>query len=279
MEVSKYKEYVLATGLVIITSFTWLASSCSPSTTNPVTVELPKKDNTTTDKSTTLAPSESPIITLPPTTAETAPPSNLVLTPSSPTVAPPPSTITPSVYDVDINTYSIAVTGMVNRPLSLSYEQIISYAAVTQTVEIVCPDTEDEFHDWTGVSVSTLLKEAGLVPGSSEVVFTGLDGFYVQLPVEFVLQDGIFLAYQMDGQILSRDRGYPVRLVVKGSLGAKWLRWVTKIEVKPALVSFSNYSAIIRNLRSNIPTAGNKLCSCLLVRVGGLSKPVTPKPL
>ena len=117
------------------------------------------------------------------------------------------------------------------------------------------------------MSLSTLLKEAGLATGASEVVFTGVDGYFVQLPLATVLEGDVFLAYKMNGQTLSPDRGYPLRLVVGKSQGADWLRWVTKIEVKTALVSFKNSAATIQKLSSNIPASGNKLCSCLLAAV------------
>jgi DMSO/TMAO reductase YedYZ molybdopterin-dependent catalytic subunit len=111
------------------------------------------------------------------------------------------------------------------------------------------------------------------------VVFTGADGYYKQLPLEYVLQYGIFLAYQMNGQPLTRDRGFPLRLVVPGNAGAYWPRWIVKIEVKPALTTFSNSGGIIRQLSRNIPVAGNRLCACLLVKANDLTTPASQKPL
>ena len=261
---SKCKNIVIGIGLAVATSIIWLVSACSrPVTTStsveptnidtpaletnpPTTTEPPALNNPT--------PEESPITT---TSPQTLPTTSGPVTTESP--------ITSSAVDnVDITSFRLNINGLVNTPAALSYEQIEAYPAITQNTEIVCPDVEDEWDEWTGVPVSTLLKEAGLEPGASEVVFTGLDGYHIQLPLESVLQDGVFLAYKMNGETLTKERGYPLRLVVQGSLGNDWMRWVTKIEVKPALVSFSNSAAIIKNLDSNIPTAGNKLCSCLL---------------
>jgi DMSO/TMAO reductase YedYZ molybdopterin-dependent catalytic subunit len=166
---------------------------------------------------------------------------------------------------VDINTYTLTVNGAVDTSLSLSYAQILAYPSVTQDARIICPGEEDETDQWTGVPLSTLLNAAGLSPEADEVVFTGLDGYYVQLPLASVLDSSVFLAYQMNGQTLPWERGYPLRLVVtKNLIGSNWPRWVTSIEVKSSLVSFSNSSAIIQNARSNIPTSGNKTCSCFL---------------
>ena len=268
---AKLKEVVLGIGLVFITSLSWLVTSCSQTVTSSVSIVVPGDDNSTPVTSSTTteltAPSNSTPAEMP--TIKTLP---IASAPSVPAETP---TTTSSVYDVNINSYSLDITGTVNNPSFLSYTQILAYPAVTEKVEIVCPDEEDETDDWTGVPVSTLLKEAGLTSAASEVIFTGIDGYHIELPLEFVLRDGVFLAYQMNGQTLSRDRGYPLRLVVKGNIGAYWMRWVTKIEVKSALVSFSNSSAVVRNLRSNIPTAGSRLCACLLVSIRGLSKSLT----
>jgi DMSO/TMAO reductase YedYZ molybdopterin-dependent catalytic subunit len=266
---SGYKKFAAGIWLVVISCGSWFISSCSQPVTTTVSIKPPDADNPvpettpstnpSTNQSTTAklpavtktTPTETPTTTTPPPTADD----------STPTGSPP---VTSSVLNIDIASYSLNIKGLVNTPFSLSYAQIQSYPVVTQNVEVICPDTEDEWDEWTGVPVAALLKQAGLMPGASEVVFTGLDGYYTQLPLETALQDGVFLAYKMNGETLLPDRGYPLRLVVKGSLGNYWMRWVTKIEVKPALVSFTNSAAVIQGLGSNTPTAGNKLCSCIL---------------
>ncbi len=230
---SKCKELFVGFGLVVITFFMWLVSSCSQPLRNSSSIE--------------------------PTTV------------GNPIAAESPKSIS-SVLDININSYRLTINGTVNYPLSLSYEQIQAYAAVTKNVEIICPDIEDQTDEWTGVPVSTLLTQAGVTPGASEVVFTGADGYLVQLPLESVLQDGVFLAYTVNSQKLPQDRGYPLRLVVSGSLGSEWVGVVTNIEVKPASVSFINPSTIIRSSSGNISISGRKLCSCLFLALRGPSK-------
>ena len=120
--------------------------------------------------------------------------------------------------------------------------------------------------------VSALLAEADLMPVPSEVVFTGVDGYSIELPLDSVQQSEAFLAYLVDGQTLTQWRGYPLRLVLSGSQGASWVEWITNIEVKPTLASFSNPSIIIKSLRGNMSVSGRKLCSCLFLNISGPSK-------
>jgi Sulfite oxidase and related enzymes len=282
-EMVKCKKLFIGCGLAVITCVMWLVSACTQFGANSVPSQPIKTSNstitssTTTTETPTLSKSTmvvSPTTTTPSSTVTNSPPTPTPTTPAeTPTTTTEPpavdnstqTTTTTPFYDVDINSYTLTLNGAVSTSLSLSYSQILAYPAVTQTARIICPGEEDETDQWTGVPLSTLLNAAGLSPEASEVVFTGLDGYYVKLPLASVLDSGVFLAYQMNGQTLTWERGYPLRLVVtKNLVGSNWPRWVTSIEVKSNLASFSNSSAIFQNARSNIPISGNKTCSCFL---------------
>ena len=79
--------------------------------------------------------------------------------------------------------------------------------------------------------MSTLLTEAGIKAGATKVNFQSSDGFQNSLPLEVVQQEGVFLAYKVDGQVLPAKHGYTLRLVAKGIYGDHWVKWVTHIEV------------------------------------------------
>lgn len=268
---SKCKEFISGAGVAVIASFMWLVSSCSRPVPSSVLIESPNTGNSTSVKSSpTIAqpsvlrnpPPAKSSVTTGPTTADNS------KTAESPTVTPGTS----SVFDVDINSYRLVINGLVNTPLSISYKQIQSYPTVTEKLELVCPGVEDQTEEWTGVPVSTLLAEADLRPGASEVVFTGVDGYSIELPLDSVQQSGAFLAYLVDGQTLTQWRGYPLRLVLGGSQGASWVEWITNIEIKPTSASLANPSIIIQSLRGNMAVSGRKLCSCLFLSISGPSK-------
>jgi DMSO/TMAO reductase YedYZ molybdopterin-dependent catalytic subunit len=268
---AKCKDLIVGCGLAVAASFIWLVSSCTEPIPELVPNQPPKvaKVAVVSSATATEPPTLSSAATAQVPTTATQAPSTVNTTPvetqaTTPTVVITPTPTTTPITPSNIGNYLLDIDGLVNNPLSLSYAQIQAYPSVTQTAEIYCPDVEDEVDQWTGVLVSTLLNEAGVTPGASEVVFRGVDGFYSQLPLQYVLKSEVFLAYQINGQTLSQDRGYPLRLVVVGSQGTSWLRWVTKIEVKSALVFFSDPYAIIPKLSVNIPPSGSKLCLCLL---------------
>jgi DMSO/TMAO reductase YedYZ molybdopterin-dependent catalytic subunit len=279
----KYKNLVVGFGVGIITTVMWLVSACTQLVSSTVPNQAPKVVNSSvTNSTTTTEPSTlskaTTIITTPATTQSSAVTTSApTLTPTTPsesatTTTKPPTidnstqtTTTTPFYDVDINSYTLTINGAVNASLSLSYAQILAYPPTTQTGRIICPGEEDETDQWTGVPLSTILNAAGVLPGATEVVITGLDGYYTQLPLATVMDSSAFLAYQIDGQNLTWERGYPLRLILsKSFVGANMPRWISSIEVKSSLASYSNPSATIQNARSNIPTSGSKLCSCFL---------------
>jgi DMSO/TMAO reductase YedYZ molybdopterin-dependent catalytic subunit len=140
--------------------------------------------------------------------------------------------ITGIAQDVDIATYRLKVDGLVSTPLSLTYDQVQQYPAVTETVLLVCPDAFWDNATWTGVPVKALLSEAGVQPGASKVAFRDFSGYSHELDMDTVKQEGVFLAYKVNGEVLPKVQGFPLRLVVKGEYGFAWVKWIGRIEVK-----------------------------------------------
>ena len=132
---------------------------------------------------------------------------------------------------VDVSQYRLTVTGLVNNPLSLTYETILSYPSVTATVLLICPGSFADNAEWTGVSVTTLLAEAGINPQATQITFYALDKYQRTLSLKEVQGEVVFLAYTVDNQILPIEHGYPLRLVVKGEYGSNWVKWVEGIVV------------------------------------------------
>jgi sulfoxide reductase catalytic subunit YedY len=132
---------------------------------------------------------------------------------------------------VDIASYRLTVDGLVDMPFTLTYGEIMLFPTVTQVVLLVCPNFFADNAEWTGVLVSTLLAEAGVMPQAKKVTFYALDGYQRTLSLEEAQSDDVFLAYMVDGQVLPLKHGYPLRLVVKGVFGDRWVKWVDHIKI------------------------------------------------
>jgi sulfoxide reductase catalytic subunit YedY len=147
--------------------------------------------------------------------------------------------------EVDIETYRLEVEGLVDSPLSLTYEDILAYPTVTEVVLLVCPGAFNDNAEWTGVPVWRLLEEAGIKSEVTEVVFraieapsstpysAGSESYSSTIPIgEVAANDSIFLAYTVNGEILPLEHGYPLRLVAKDRYGYDWVKWVERVVVK-----------------------------------------------
>lgn len=140
--------------------------------------------------------------------------------------------ITGTTQDVDIASYNLTVDGLVDHPLALSYEELLQFTPVTRVVLLICPGAFVDNAQWTGVPVKTVLAKAGIQPEASQIFFHSTDGYDNALSLQDAQKDGVFLAYEVNGQTLPKEHGYPLRLVIEGQYGGKWVKWVNRIEVK-----------------------------------------------
>jgi len=134
--------------------------------------------------------------------------------------------------EIDIAEYRLTVDGLVERPLALSYDQVLAYPTVTKVVLLICPGFFEDNAEWTGVPVATLLAEAGVKPEAVEVKFRDFGNYTKTLSLEVAQQEGVFLAHSVNGEVLPLDHGYPLRLVAEGRYGSDWVKWVKHIEVR-----------------------------------------------
>jgi DMSO/TMAO reductase YedYZ molybdopterin-dependent catalytic subunit len=135
--------------------------------------------------------------------------------------------------EYDIETYRLVVDGLVEKPLSLSYDEVLGFPQVTETVLLICPGVFWDNAEWTGTPLSLILEEAGVLPGASRVEIVGAGNYRKTFSLEESTADGVFLAYEVNGQTLPPDHGYPFRLVVRHRYGSNWVKWVERIGVLP----------------------------------------------
>ena len=160
---------------------------------------------------------------------------------------------------VNCSDWSLPITGDVNNPLDLSYEDLLNLPSHEIVSLMECagnsrstmqPPAEGVQWDnggvsvsqWRGVSVKTVLEQASLKSVATDVLFEGLDSgteshangklvYAMSVPVEKLLDPDTILAYEMNGEPLPKDHGYPIRLLVPSWYGMASVKWLAKITV------------------------------------------------
>ncbi|MBU6996023.1 MAG: molybdopterin-dependent oxidoreductase [Theionarchaea archaeon] len=135
------------------------------------------------------------------------------------------------IPDIDSTGWVLEVTGLVETQLALTYEEVLQVPSVTQVTHLYCMPGYEGTGKWTGVPLRSVLEKAGYSEQAGAVVIYAADDFYTSISLEKALQEGTILAYQMNGVVLPREHGYPLRLVLPDEVGSKWVKWIVRIEV------------------------------------------------
>lgn len=139
----------------------------------------------------------------------------------------------------DLDTWRLRVTGMVDRELELTYDELVAMPLVEQYVTIACVSNEvggDLVGNalWRGVPLKALLGQAGVDPAATQIVGRAVDDFTVGFPTGYALADDreALVAVGMNGEALPVDHGFPARLIVPGLFGyVSATKWLTEIEL------------------------------------------------
>jgi DMSO/TMAO reductase YedYZ molybdopterin-dependent catalytic subunit len=143
-----------------------------------------------------------------------------------------------TVPQVPTEGYELRVTGMVDRELRLSFDDLLARDVVEHDITLTCVSNTIGGElvgnaRWTGVRLDELLAEAGVDPAATQVVGRSIDGYTCGFPVE-AATDGrnALVAFGMNGEPLPLQHGFPVRLIVPGLYGyISATKWLTEIEI------------------------------------------------
>ncbi len=172
-------------------------------------------------------------------------------------------TITPSdlhferhhagVPDIGVGSHELLVHGMVERPMVFRMEDLKRYPRVSRICFVECSGNGGGAYsrdrmpteitaqqldgllstsEWTGVMLSTILREVGVRPGASWLLAEGADAAVMarSVPLEKAMDDAM-LAYGQNGEAIRPEQGYPVRLLLPGWEGNAQVKWLRRIEI------------------------------------------------
>jgi sulfite oxidase len=163
---------------------------------------------------------------------------------------------------VEAASYRLRVDGLVERPLSLTLDDLrAGYATTELDAVLACAGNRrtelarvSDFPGelmwdagaigcarWAGVSLGDVLAAAGVQAGAAHVAFTGLDRargagegneFGASIPLDKALRGEVLLAHEMNGEQLLPLHGFPLRAVVPGYVGARSVKWLSSVTVQ-----------------------------------------------
>jgi DMSO/TMAO reductase YedYZ molybdopterin-dependent catalytic subunit len=133
---------------------------------------------------------------------------------------------------IDVRTYGLTVTGLVEDQLNLTYEELLAQLpAYSQVAYMPCVEGWGFYAKWTGFRVIDLLDLAKLKTNATYVVFHSSDGYSTGLPLEYLVDRKVLMAFGINDLTLPPERGFPFQLVAVDKYGYKWAKWITRIEV------------------------------------------------
>ena len=133
---------------------------------------------------------------------------------------------------INQTTYRLNITGKVSTPLQLTCSDVLSnYQNYQKVVTLHCVEGWQAKILWEGVLVKDLLTSAGANMSAPVVIFYASDGFSTALPMNYIINNNIILAYKMNNLTIPPERGFPFELVAQSELGYKWIKWLTRIDV------------------------------------------------
>ena len=139
--------------------------------------------------------------------------------------------VTGSARAIDLASYRLEVTGKVDNPLSLTFDELRCMPRLSASPLLLCPGFFEDQAAWAGVPMAHVLDLAGVSDEANRIRIVGADGYEAAVSVEQARTTGGFLAYEWEGEPLPILHGFPVRAVFPTLEGNKWVKWIVKIEV------------------------------------------------
>jgi DMSO/TMAO reductase YedYZ molybdopterin-dependent catalytic subunit len=137
--------------------------------------------------------------------------------------------------------YRLQVTGLVDKPLSLSLDELRAMPSRTQITRHDCVEGWSCIAQWTGVQLSRVLDQAGIKPAARYVVFRCYDSlgntlsgpalYYESIDLISARHPQTILAYGLNGQTLPIANGAPLRVRIEQQLGYKMAKYIRAIEI------------------------------------------------
>lgn len=131
--------------------------------------------------------------------------------------------------NLDLKTWRLRVSGLVEREVEVEWEQFIRLGWTTITADFHCVTQWSSLDNtWEGVPFANVIALAQPKPAARFVMAHCYGGYTTNLPLAVAMEEGLF-AHKQNGQELSKDHGWPLRLIIPSRYGWKSAKWVNGI--------------------------------------------------
>lgn len=159
-------------------------------------------------------------------------------------------TSTDDFYRIDINTrppvieedeWTLSISGLVDQELSLTLDDLKAMPSQTQILTMQCISNRiggdlTSSTRWTGVRFKDVLAEAGIQSSAIGALINSADGFFEYVVLDDIMDDRTLLVYDMNGEALPDEHGFPLRIYIPNRYGMKQPKWIETIELTDAHV-------------------------------------------
>ena len=142
---------------------------------------------------------------------------------------------------IDLVNYQLRITGLIENPRDYTYEEVLNgYTHYKKVVTLDCVEGWSVTILWEGVLIRELIQASNPLPDAKAIIFHAYDGYTTSLPLDYIIDNDIIIAYKMNEITLPPERGFPFQLVAEHKWGYKWIKWITEVALSDD-VSYRGY--------------------------------------
>lgn len=128
--------------------------------------------------------------------------------------------------------YTLKITGLINKQKNYSYDNILeNFEKYEKIITLFCVEGWSAKILWEGILIKDILEEVEPKSDAKIIIFHAYDGYTTSLPIDYIEEKNIIIAYKMNNVTLPPERGFPFQLVAESKWGYKWIKWITEIEI------------------------------------------------
>ena len=131
---------------------------------------------------------------------------------------------------VETNDWGLSIGGMVEKPIVLGYEDLFGFKIITQKSRLKCVECWSAKAKWEGFFFQDLIKLVKPSPEAKYVYFQSADSYYESFTLKELVRPRVLMVLRMNGQPLSKEHGFPLRLIAPFKYGYKNIKYITSIK-------------------------------------------------